>query len=124
MGKSNLVSISPMPLALAGLEKFEEKGNSLIVNIESNTTITTMLNGEIYKINTINQGMQNILEKIEASELSYERAYEICKNSTIYRQEIRDLKIDGNEYMHVILPVLDDIVSRIKKMIVVERNKN
>jgi len=109
-----------MPLALAGLEKFEEKGNSLIVNIENNTTITTMLNGEIYKVNTIEKGMKEILESIEAKELSYERAYEICKNSTIYRTEIRDLKTDGNEYMHVILPVLDDIVQSIKKLISVD----
>ena len=112
--KSNLSAAVPLPIAIANLEDFAQKKNSLIVNIERNTTVTTIINGEIHKIDVIEKGMQDILENIVLKENSYEKAYEICKNSTIYTLEGKDLQTEENEHMEEIMPTLYSIMQNVK----------
>ena len=117
---TNLSAILPMPIAIANLNNFKEKKNSVIVNIEKNTSITTIIDGEIYKVDILEQGMQEILENIVIKENSYEKAYEICKNSTIYTTEGKTLEPEANEYMEDIMPTLYSIVQKVKESITMD----
>lgn len=112
-----VTSITPLPVSIANLNKFGDKSNNIIINIEKNTSITTIINGEIQRINIIEKGMKDIFENIIVKENSYAKAYEICKNSTIYTSQGRNLQIEENEYMEDIMPVLYQIIEETRDII-------
>lgn len=110
-------NILPLPIAIANLSKFNDRANTVIVNIEKNTSLTFIVNGKVHKVEIINDGMKNIFDNIIVKENSYAKAYEICKNTTIYTSQGRNLQVEENEYMEDIMPVLYGIVERTKEII-------
>ena len=72
-----LQNIIPISMAISNITEFDERENSLIVNIEEKTTVTTILNQNIYDIKILDIGSQEILDKINLKENSYQKAYEI-----------------------------------------------
>ena len=109
--------ISPVGISIANLLSFDEKENCLVVNIEDKTTVTTVLNGKVFDIQTFQEGSEEILSKINVKENSYSKAYEICKNSTIYTNEGKDLQYEENDYLDDIMPTLFTIVGNVRKII-------
>ena len=65
LGQYKLTSITPISSSIVNIAEIGEKENVAIVNIEDTTKITTILNGQIYRIDTIDVGMKNILEEID-----------------------------------------------------------
>lgn len=112
-----LQNIIPISMAISDITKFEPKENCLIVNIEENTTITTILDQNIYDIKTLDIGSQEILDRINIKENSYQKAYEICKETTIYTSEGRELSEEETGYLEDIMPILYDILGQIRKVI-------
>ena len=112
-----LQNIIPISMAISDITKFEPKENCLIVNIEENTTITTILDQNIYDIKTFDIGSQEILDRINIKENSYQKAYEICKETTIYTSEGKELTEEETGYLEDIMPVLYDILGQIRKVI-------
>ncbi len=110
-------SISPISMAIANLRRFNERENAIIVNIEDDTTITTVLDQKIYDIKKIPEGSQEILEKIALKENSYSTSYEVCKNTTIYTSEGKELQEVEINYLEDIMPTLYSIVGQVKKII-------
>ena len=88
----------------------------MIVNIENDTTITTILNQKVYSIDKIPYGMKEPLESINEKENSYMKSYEACKNTTIYTMETPDMLEGTNQYLSFILPQLYSIANEILKM--------
>ena len=118
--KYRLISISPMALNISNLLEINRDitaENIAIVNIEDTTTITTIIEQKIYDIYKIDAGTKEILDKINAKENSYAKAYEICKNSTIYTTEGKELQYEENIYLDDIMPTLYNIVGKIKKIL-------
>ena len=118
-----LQTIIPISISIADIAKFDEKENCLIVNIEDKTTITTILNQNIYDIKTLEFGSQDILDKINLKENSYQKAYEICKETTIYTSEGMELQEEQTGYLEDIMPTLYDILVQIRKMMNENLNK-
>ncbi len=112
-----LQNISPVSMTISNIAHFDEKENSIIVNIEEKTIITTILNQNIYDIKTLEIGSQDILDKINIKENSYQKAYEICKETTIYTSEGRELSDIDENYLEDIMPTLYDIVGQIRKVL-------
>jgi len=120
LGKYKLNSISPLALSLSNLLEINKEANSeniAIVNIEDVTTVTTIISQKIYDIFTIESGTREILDRIDAKENSYAKAYEICKNSTIYTTEGKELQYEENIYLDDIMPTLYRIVGQVKKIL-------
>lgn len=113
----NLVSICPTGLAIYTLNGFFDKKNSIIINIEDKTTITTLVDGEVHKVDIIDNGMEKILNSISAKENSKQKAYEICKNATIYTANSNPIQVGENEYMQYIMPTLYSIVEETKDIL-------
>jgi len=109
-------NILPLSISINSLIKSEKKETVLIVNIEKNTTITKITNGNISNIYTVNAGGQEILEKIARKENSFAKAYDVCKSSTIYAETDKDLQYEENEYLEDIMPTLFQIASEIRKI--------
>lgn len=110
-------NISPISVAIANLVKQDKKQNSIIVNIEENTIITKIGDNTIKDIKIVPYGAKEVLKKISEKENSYSKAYEICKNTTIYTNDAKDLQIEENEYLEDIMPTLYDIVTEVRKII-------
>ena len=110
-------SVTPLPVSITNIAEIKKGENVMIINIEETTTITTILNQRIYSIDTIPNGMQEIIEKISEKENSYSKAYEICKNTTIYTMETTDTIDDpNNKYLPSIVPTLFNIVQEAQKI--------
>ena len=112
-----LSTIAPVSMTIPNIINIQPKENALIVNIEDKTTITTVINGNIYGIETIEEGSREILEKINLKENSYSKSYEICQNTTIYTAEVQDFVEEQSRYLEDIMPTLYNIVGKVQKMI-------
>lgn len=113
--KSDLETLVPMTTTLPNLMKVEKNRNSMIINLEEKTTITTIINQAIYNVDILDEGMEEVLDKISERENSYSKAYEICKNSTIYTMETTE-GTGNNEYLQYIVPTLYKIVQEVQKI--------
>lgn len=116
IGKANLTKIVPIGISIACVPRLEKKENAIIVNMEEKTTITTIYDRQIYNVDTIDSGSQEVLEKINLVENSMSKAYEICKGTTIYTSNVID---DTKEqpYLETIIPTLYTIADRVKKAV-------
>ena len=112
-----LMNISPISMSIPNLLHTEEKQNALIVNIEDETTITTIIDNKVYNIDKIEQGASEILSKINLKENSYSKSYEICKNTTIYTSEGRELQEEQSSYLDDIMPTLYTIVGEVRRIL-------
>lgn len=114
---NRLTTISPIGMSIANILNFDAKENVVIVNIEEKTTITTIIKDKVFDVQTFEEGSTDILSKINAKENSYSKAYEICKNSTIYTNEGKDLQYEENDYLDDIMPTLYNIVGNVRKIV-------
>ena len=112
-----LSTIVPVSISISNIANLKSKENVLIINMENETTITTVINKRIYQVEKIQNGALEVLEGIRIKENSYSKAYEICKNSTIYTMEGQELQEDKNEYLDDIMPTLYTIASKVKEII-------
>lgn len=110
-------SITPISISIANIAPLDEKENSIILNIEDTTTITTMVGQKVYDVQTLPVGASQILEAISEKENSYLKAYEICKNTTIYTMEGQGLQEKENEYLEDIVPTLYTIATQLRDLI-------
>ncbi len=115
---SRVNNISPLPISITNLIRRTDKNNKIIVNIEGKTSVTFIVNGKIHKVDLIDIGMKEIFDNIIMKENSYAKAYEICKNTTIYTTQGRNLQVEENEYMEDIMPVLYKIIEELNKIII------
>ena len=113
----NTVSnILPLPMCIHNITNVKGKENLLIVNMEEKTTLTTIIDQNIYSVDKIEEGMDLILTNISEKENSYSKAYEICKNTTIYTMEGKELLQENeNLYLEDIMPTLYNIIQKIKE---------
>ena len=114
--RHNLAGIVPIGTAIASITSFEKKENVLIVNMEEKTTITTIYDRQIYNVETLDYGSQEVLEHINRSENSMSKAYEICKGTTIYTANVID---DAKEqpYLEYIVPTLYQISQKVQEVV-------
>lgn len=111
-----IICASPIGTSIGNLLDVKDNENVIIVNIEDKTTITSIVNKNIVDVQTIDEGTSQILSSINARENSYSKAYEICKNTTIYTQEGKDLQYEENDYLDDIMPTLYKIVGKVRKI--------
>jgi len=113
--KNSLSRVTPIGTSIASIAKLAKKENSLIINMEEKTTITTVYDRQIYDVETLDAGSQEVLEKINRIENSLKKAYEICKDATIYTSNVVE---DTKEQPHLenIVPTLYTISQRVQEI--------
>lgn len=110
-------NVSPISMAIPNLIDIDKNENAIVVNIEENTIVTTILNNTIHSIDKIQLGSKDFLSKINLKENSYLNSYEICKNTTIYTSEGRELQEQQSNYLEDIMPTLYAIVGKIRNIV-------
>lgn len=117
LDKYRLTNLCPTSLTIPELV---EDSDCIIVNIEDRTEVTTVVNNKPVNVDIIDIGMQEILRNIASRENSISKAYEICKNTTLYTESSQNLQTENNEYLELIVPTIYKIMEQVKE--VVERN--
>lgn len=117
LAENKIAAISPIGMTIANIAKMKQKENIAIINMEDKTTITIIVNQKVYSVDTIENGTSEVLDSINTKENSYSKAYEICKNSTIYTMEGQELQDTENEYLDNIMPTLYKIAEKSQKVI-------
>ena len=112
-----LTNISPISMSIPNLAEIDSNENCIIVNIEDRTTVTTIIKSKIFNVDIYDEGSQEILGKINLKENSYSKAYEICKNTTIYTSEGKELQTEQTSYLEDIMPTLYSIASKVQKIV-------
>ncbi len=112
--QGSIDTLVPLPTTLPNLIKAEKNRNYMIVNIDEQTTITTIINQAIYSVDTIEEGMKEALDKINEKENSFSKSYEVCQNTTIYTMETDYSSMGDNEYLQYIVPALYKIVEKVQ----------
>ena len=112
-----LANISPISMAIPNLIDIDKNENCVVVNIEESTTVTTILEDKIYHVDQIEEGSKDFLTKINLKENSYLKAYEICKNTTIYTSEGRELQEEQSTYLEDIMPTLYTLAGKIRNIV-------
>ena len=113
----HLVNISPISMSIPNLLQIRKDENCIVVNMEDQTVITTIMGSKIFNVDILEEGSRDILAKINLKENSYSKSYEICKNTTIYTSEGRELQVADTGYLDDIMPTLYNIVGQVKKII-------
>lgn len=117
MGEYKVSTITPIGTSIANIGSIKPKENIIIINMEEETTVSTIVNQKIYNIDKMQEGAGDVLSKIVAKENSYSKAYEICRNSTIYTMEGKELQDEENEYLDFIMPTLYKIVTKVQEYV-------
>lgn len=115
--KYKLSGIYPLPIAITNLIDTKPNEDFIVINIEEKATITTVINKNIYDVKVLEQGSGDFLDKINLKENSYLKAYEACKETTIYTSEGKTLTEEQTGYLEEIMPVLYQIVGQAQKTI-------
>ena len=115
--EQKVTTITPISMSIANIAPINAKENVAIVNIEDTTTVTLIQGEKIYEVHKINQGAADILDSINAKENSYAKAYEICKNTTIYTMQGQELQDEKNEHLSEIIPTLYQVASEVNNIL-------
>ena len=104
------------PVALA-LPQVVQDDSYIIVNIEDRTEITTVVNEKPVTVDLVEFGMSDVLREIAEKENSINKAYEVCKNTTLYTESSQNLQTENNEYLEIIVPKMYKIMEQVKQVI-------
>ena len=117
LSECKIASITPIGMAIANIAELDPKENIAIINMEEQTTVTIVTSQKVYSVDKIEIGAKNVLDNINLKENSYSKAYEICKNTTIYTMEGKDLQELENEYLDDIMPTLYQIAQSVQAIL-------
>lgn len=117
LDKFKIQNVSPIAITIPNLNPVLIQEDCLIVNLEDETEVTTVINGKVFSVDKIETGMGKIFRLIEERENSIQKAYEICKNTTVYTKSGQNLKVEGNEYLDDIITILFEIINQIKDIV-------
>ena len=117
LDKFKIQNVSPIAITIPNLNPVLIQEDCLIVNLEDETEVTTVINGKVFSVDKIETGMGKILRFIEERENSIQKAYEICKNTTVYTKSGQNLKVEGNEYLDDIITILFEVINQIKDIV-------
>ena len=113
---AKITTMTPISTSIVNLVDIDKNNDDfVIINIERETQITTIVDGQIFRADIIADGMGKILKIINEVESSTKKSYEMCKNMTVYSQG-QGSAIEGNEYVGQVTPILDNIIKETKEI--------
>ena len=115
---TNIAGIIPQRLAIPNLVPPSES-NYIIVNLEEQTQVITVIKGKVKKNTFITLGIGNILEALSENLNSYTKAYEVCKAMNVYGENTGNVPVECERLAE---PIIQDMIHRIESQIMEVKN--
>ncbi len=115
---TNIAGIIPQRLAIPNLVPPSES-NYIIVNLEEQTQVITVIKGKVKKNTFITLGIGNILEALSENLNSYTKAYEVCKAMNVYGENTGNVPVECERLAE---PIIQDMIHRIESQIMEIKN--
>lgn len=113
-----LYSMTPVSTSITNLIEYDGTENVAIINMENETQITTIIDGQIRRVNILNKNLEEAVKIINKVELSWKKSYDVFKNITIYgREGVQSLDESENEYLDIVMPTIYQIANETKKVL-------
>lgn len=113
-----LNSMTPISTSITNLLEYDGTENIAIINLENETQITTVIDGQIRNVNILNKNIEEIIQKLVNTGLTYEDAYSVISNTIIYGKEgIYNLDDKASKYLDVIMPIIYKIAKETSKIL-------
>jgi len=107
-------SISAIGPSITSLLKDKGMGDDcLIINIEDDTKLTLVRNGQVFDLVQIPVGMDEVITRLADEYNSYAKAYSACKGVDAYSDSSLDTDLDGQTVRDALMPTLYDLKQRI-----------
>lgn len=114
LNNNKIESVSAIGATIVNALKDKGAGqNAIIVNIEDETKVTVVLNGEIAEMIHIPVGMDEVITKLADRYNSYARAYEACKGVDAYVEGDISLDTEAQSIRETLMPTLYDLKQRL-----------
>lgn len=85
-------AVIPVSMSIPNLIDAKSKENVLIVNIEDKTTVTSIINNNVYEVKILEDGSKQILDSINLKENSYQKRMIFVKIQQYIHQEVKTYK--------------------------------
>lgn len=110
IGESNVVAIYPTELLMPTNVPEEEK-NYILISMDKELTVTTVINGKVAYTSVFETGMKQIIEKFIDVLGSYQKAYDACKQLNVFS----DAESDTNKVQleEIVEPILQEVLRNI-----------
>lgn len=118
-----LFSMAPIATSITNLLDVHNDKNVAIINIENDAKVTTIIDGQIDRIYSLESNLSYIADNINELEMSWRKTYDVFKNITIYNHDVKVITENDNEYIDVVLPALDSILSESKNILKKYKNR-
>lgn len=83
-------TVLPVSLANLSLLNITEETNCAILDMDTTSTLTIVVRGNVKKVVNINLGMGNVLSKLAQTYKSYSKAYNECKKAVLLEDMIEE----------------------------------
>ncbi len=110
IGETEVVSMYPVDLLLPTTVPEEDK-NYVLINLDKDSFVTTVLNGKVTYTSVYKTGMKQIIDKFIDVLGSYQKAYDACKQLNVFT----DAESDSNKVQleEIVEPILQDILRNV-----------
>lgn len=116
---AKVTSATPTAIALPNIATIDKSKNTMIVDLDEQIKVTTVLGQSIYNVDILQQGLSEAFDTINEKENSYLKTYETLKNTTIYTMEMTNTDADSkqkNEYLQFVIPVLYKVANEVQNL--------
>lgn len=113
MKEYKLKSLIPISVSISNLLENFKKDNCVIVNIEEKTSVTILIQGNVYRVDVLDDGMDKIFKEILKSETTFSKAYDACKEITLYSKK----DVGETPYSEIVKNVFHNIALKVKEII-------
>lgn len=114
-----VVAATPVAISLPNIATIEKNKNTMIIDLDETSKVTTILGQSVYNVDILQQGLKDAFDAINEKENSYLKTYEVLKNTTIYTMEMVNPANAGketNEYLQYIIPTLYKIATEVQNL--------
>lgn len=116
-GQYKVTNVFPAPFLLENLVPEDDK-DYILVNLDDELTITTVIGGKMAEFRAYKIGMTSILADFSVRLGSYQKAFEACKQMNVYTEgeSMNDKALEG-----IIEPILQEVLKYVSMQVTKHR---
>lgn len=104
-----------MPVSLSISNLLNDLVPYVILNLEEETELTSILNKKAFEVKTLKSGISKMIDSINLIENSIPKSYEVLKNTVVPISESDHINMEENEFIPGILIEFNELIEEVKR---------